>query len=155
MTAEAQNKGGAIGPVLENVPEETDAVSVAPNWKLVWWRFRKHRLALVAGVLFAIIVLIAGFPGFFATQNPVDSDKLGSFMPPQGVHIWDDGPAFFAYAANGARNPRTLRMEWQLDLDEKVPLRFFGRGFEWKAFGLFPTTIHLIAPPSGRCCCAR
>ncbi len=145
MTVEAQNKDLAVAPVLENAPEESDAVSVAPNWKLVWWRFRKHRLALVAGVLFAIIVLIAGFPGFFATQNPVDSDKLGSFMPPQGMHIWDDGPAFFAYAANGARNPRSLRMEWQLDLDEKVPLRFFGRGFEWKAFGLFPTTIHLIA----------
>ncbi|MHA1567693.1 MAG: ABC transporter permease [Alphaproteobacteria bacterium] len=145
MTAETQPKSEAIGSTWDGPSEDADAVSVAPNWKLVWWRFRKHRLALVAGFLFAIIFVIAGFPGFFATQGPIDSDSKGSFMPPQGVHIWDDGPAFFAYTAKGARNPRTLRMEWQLDESKKVNLRLFGRGFEWKALGLFRTNIHLIA----------
>ena len=26
--------------------EEAEAFYVAPNWKLVWWRFRKHKLAV-------------------------------------------------------------------------------------------------------------
>ncbi len=144
MSAETESKTENIEVRQAGQREDADAISVAPNWKLVWWRFRKHRLALVAGVLLFFIILIAGFPGFFSTQDPSQSDTTGSFMPPQGIHIWDDGPAFFAYAANGARNPRTLRMEWQLDESQKVPLRLFGRGYEWKVLGLFTTDIHLI-----------
>lgn len=145
MSIEAQTKGEDIALPNADQSEEADAISVAPNWKLVWWRFRKHRLALVAGVLLAFIILFAGFPGFFSTQDPAESATKGSFMPPQGIHFWDNGPAFFAYAAKGARNPRTLRMEWVLDENQKVPLRWFGRGYEWKALGLFRTDIHLIA----------
>ena len=37
--------------VALGLAEDADAVSVAPNWKLVWWRFRKHRLAVVCGVI--------------------------------------------------------------------------------------------------------
>lgn len=130
---------------VESEPQAFDAISVAPNWKLVWWRFKKHRLALVGGIVLVFIVIVACFPGFFSTQNPVESDAKGSFRPPQGIHIWDGGPAFFAYASTGARNSRTLRMEWRIDESKKVPLRLFGQGYEWKALGLFPTRIHLIA----------
>ena len=35
-----------------------DAIDVAPNWKLVWWRFKKHRLELVSGVIFILFALI-------------------------------------------------------------------------------------------------
>lgn len=126
-------------------PEEADAISVAPNWKLVWWRFTKHRLALVSGVLLICIIIVAVFPGFFSTQNPNESATKGSFMPPQSIYFRDDGPAFFAYASKGTRNPKSLRMEWQFDKNQKVHLRFFGQGYEWKALGLFKTRIHFIA----------
>ncbi|HCP35235.1 MAG TPA: hypothetical protein DIT94_12645, partial [Deltaproteobacteria bacterium] len=50
--------------------EEPEAIEVAPNWKLVWWRFKKHRLAVISGWILIIIALIALFPDFFSTQNP-------------------------------------------------------------------------------------
>ncbi len=125
--------------------DAADAVSVAPNWKLVWWRFKKHRLAMISGVVLIFIILIAAFPGFFSTQDPGESDSLGSFRPPQGIQFWDNGPAFYVNATKGARNPRTLRMEWVIDEGERVSLRLFGTGYEWKALGLFPTRRHLIA----------
>ena len=131
--------------VAQSKSQAFDVISVAPNWKLVWWRFKKHRLALVAGFVLIFIVIIAAFPGFFSTQHPGESDSKGSFMPPQGIVFWDNGPAFFTYAVKGARNPRTLRMEWKLDGQRKVPLRMFGKGYEWEFLGLFTTDIHLLA----------
>jgi peptide/nickel transport system permease protein len=129
-----------------DLAEDADAVSVAPNWKLVWWRFKKHRLALVSGLVVLFIATIALLPGFFATQPPHESDAMGSFIPVQRVHFWDDGPALFVYGVRGARNPRTLRMEWQIDESQKIPLRLFAHGFEWQALWLIPTDIHLIGP---------
>lgn len=144
MSIESQ-PDAAAGAMLPEPLEQPDAIAVAPNWKLVWWRFRKHRLALVGGVVLIIIVILASFPAFFSTQDPNESDKLGSFRPPQGVHFWDNGPALFAFEAKGARNVRTLRMEWVIDETQKVPLVWFGQGYEWKLFGLIPTRVHLLA----------
>jgi peptide/nickel transport system permease protein len=126
--------------------EDADAISVAPNWKLVWWRFKKHRLAVISGGIVILIALIALFPGFFATQNPNESNTMGSFIPVQRLHFWDDGPSLFVYGVKGARNPRTLRMEWQIDQSEKIPLRLLARGYEWQALWLFRTDLHLIGP---------
>ena len=130
--------------LVADAPDEADAVSVAPNWKLVWWRFKKHRLAPASGVIVIIISIIALFPGFFSTQNPAESKTTGSFVPTQGIHFWDGGPRLFVYGVDGARNPRSLRMEWRIDEDRKIPVRFLASGYEWKALWLFPTTIHFI-----------
>jgi peptide/nickel transport system permease protein len=140
-------QGEPLPAAALDLPEaDAEAVMVAPNWKLVWWRFKKHRLALVSGVVVIFIALIALFPGFFATQPPAQSNPVGSFIPVQGVHFWDNGPNLFVYGVVGARNPVTLRMEWQIDESRKIPLRLFARGYEWRALGLFPTDLHLIGP---------
>ncbi|HHG89953.1 MAG TPA: ABC transporter permease [Devosia sp.] len=125
--------------------EEADAIAIAPNWKLVWWRFKKHKLAMVSGIIVMFIVIIAAFPGFFSTQDPSESRTRGSFIPPQAIQFWDNGPALFAYAIEGKRNPRTLKMEWVTSETKKIPLRLFGTGYEWEVLGLFKTNIHLLA----------
>jgi peptide/nickel transport system permease protein len=129
-----------------DLPGDADAVSVAPNWKLVWWRFKRHRLAVVSGFIVLFIAILALFPGFFATQGPNQSNAMGSFIPVQRIHFWDDGPSLFVYGVTGARNSRTLRMEWQIDESRKIPLRLLARGYEWQALWLIPTDLHLIGP---------
>jgi peptide/nickel transport system permease protein len=47
-------------------------------------------------------------------------------------------------AVVGKRNPTTLRMEWQVDPSRKVGVRLFARGYPYRAFGLVPTTLHLL-----------
>jgi peptide/nickel transport system permease protein len=129
---------------LAATTDDVDAVSVAPNWKLVWWRFKKHRLALVSGVVVILIAIVALVPDFFSTQPPQESQATGSFIPVQRLHFWDDGPSLFVYGVVGARNSRTLRMEWQIDESRKIPLRLLARGYSWSVLGLFTTDRHLI-----------
>ena len=137
--------------VHENVKDE--AFDVAPNWKLVWWRFKKHRLALVSAFVLFGIILIALFPDFFSIQDPNKSSARESFMPPQGISFFHDG-SFQVHVKplKGKRNQTTLKMEWGVDEKRILPLRFFTSGYEYEVFGLFKTDLHLfgIEKPSAR-----
>lgn len=135
----------ALGTVFASKAEER--VSVASNWKLVWWRFRKNKLAVLSALVligFYIIVLV---PDFFATQDPEATDARLAFIPAQSLNLFD-GTSFAPWvpAVVGKRNPVTLRMEWKIDETKKVPIRFFVEGFAYKVLGLFETNIHLIGP---------
>ncbi len=136
--------------IREEELEDTAAIHVAPNWKLTWWRFKKHRLALGSGLVVIFLALIVLFPGFFSTMDPQKSRAQQSFVPVQRVHFFDEG-AFrpFVYGIVGKRNPETLRMEWRIDEEKKIPVRFFARGFEYDVLGLFATDIHLVGVKEG------
>jgi peptide/nickel transport system permease protein len=120
---------------------------VAPQWKLVWWKFRKHKLALISGVIVILIYLVALFVEFLA---PFPSDKTNSkylYAPPQALHLFDNGklsPYVSGYTSK--IDPIALRRTFAVDPTKKVPVRFFVEGFSYKVLGLFPTNRHLIGP---------
>lgn len=123
---------------------------VAPAWKMTWWRFSKHRLALACLWVSVAIAVLALFPQFFSTQDPYATSASRAYIPPQRIRVVDgNGLAWpFVYAVEGQRNQRTLRMEWVEDPETKVPVRLFGRGFEYRLLGLIPTDVHLFAFPT-------
>ncbi len=128
----------AIGAVAE------DRVAVASNWTLVWWRFRRHHLALVSAGILVCLYLVVLCPDFFCTQNPEQTDARQAFIPVQMLHFFDDGWNPWVPAIVGKRNPVDLRMEWTTDPQKKVHVSFFTRGEPYYVLGLFPTNIHLI-----------
>jgi peptide/nickel transport system permease protein len=126
-----------------------DRIAVASNWKLVWWRFRKHRLAVICTVILAGFYLVVLCPDFFSTQSPEQTDARQAFIPVQTLHFFDDGGwSPWVPAIVGKRNPVTLRMEWTADPTKKSAVRFFAPGAPYRVFGLFPATTHFIASAS-------
>jgi peptide/nickel transport system permease protein len=124
---------------------QVNAIYVAPNWKLVWWRFKKHRLALVSTVVVFLIALVAIAPGFFATLDPEETDSTRLFIPIQRLHFVHDGRlGLYVYGVEGARNPVSLRMEWQIDPERVISLGMFRQGYRYEVLGLFEAGIHLI-----------
>jgi peptide/nickel transport system permease protein len=143
-----------VGGAFAGLAEDAEAIYVAPNWKLVWWRFKKHRLALFSGFVVIFIATIALLPAFFSTQDPHETNATRSFVPPQRLRFYDeDGFNLFVYDVVGQRNQQTLMMEWVPDETTKVPLRLLAKGYEYEIFGLIPVNIHLIGlanPESGK-----
>jgi peptide/nickel transport system permease protein len=130
---------------LIGLTEDAEAVYLAPNWKLVWWRFKRHRLALVSSLVLILITLVALFPDFFSTQAPHLTNAAEQFIPPQHIHFFDEGSfSPFVYGGKVTRNPETLRMEWQVDETNKIPVGLFVPGYPYKALGLIPTKVHLV-----------
>ena len=137
-----------LPPVAEPrvaLPSAEEGVSVASNWQLVWWRFRKHRLAVASTLLLLGLYAVVLCPDFFSTQHPEATDARLAFIPIQRVRLFD-GAAVRPWvpAIVGKRNPTTLRMEWRLDEARKVPVRFFVTGYPYRLLGLVPTRLHLL-----------
>jgi peptide/nickel transport system permease protein len=136
---------GAAGlePVVGEVTEER--VSVATQWQLMWWRFRRHRLAMVATVIVAVFYFVVLFADFLAYAPPTASEAQRSLLPPQPIH-WFDGGRFapHVYGLSGQRDPITLKRVYTPDPDKKIPVRFFMPGFGYHFLGLVPASRHLV-----------
>jgi peptide/nickel transport system permease protein len=122
-----------------------DKVSVASNWMLVWWRFRKNKLALLSAVILILFYIVVLIPDFFATQDPEATEAALAFIPTEGINFFDGfTPSVWVPTVSGKRNPVTLRMEWQTDPSKKIPVRFFVSGYKYKVLGLFESNAHLV-----------
>jgi len=132
-------------PAASAVAEER--IAVAPNWKLVWWRFRRHHLAMISAGLLILLYVVVLFPDFFATQDPERTDARQAFIPVQMLHLFEDRALNpWVPAIVGKRDPVTLRMGWTTDPLRKVHVGFLTRGEPYRVFGLFSADIHLIGP---------
>ena len=122
-----------------------ERVYAASQWQLMWWRLRKHRLAMAAGTVLALFYIVVIGAEFFATANPRASNARRGLMKPQLIK-WFDGWTFspHVYAITGKRDPRTFKRVYRADPTKKLPIRFFAPGFEYKFLGLFPTNIHFL-----------
>lgn len=122
-----------------------ERVFVASQRQLIWWRFRKHRLAMVGGVIVVLFYLVALFGDFLSTSDPQASEGQRSLMPPQSVHLFE-GATYspHVYAVVGRRDPVTLQRTYAVDPTKRIPVRLFAHGYEYRFLGLFTTDIHLI-----------
>jgi len=133
----------AAAPEIEDIVEER--ISVASQRQLIWWRFRKHKVALVATAVIVIFYTMVIFADFLATNVPADSEAFRGLMPPQPVHIFDGWkPSLYVCAVSGERNPITFQKDYVTDCTEKIQVRLFARGYEYKLFGVIPTDRHLL-----------
>ncbi len=123
-------------------------VYAASQWQLMWWRFRKHRVAQVALVVLFLFYAIAIFAEFLATTETRLSDANRSYITPQPVH-WFDGWKFspHVFPVEGVRDPVSMKRVYTVNDEERIPLRFFARGFEYRFLGIIPTDRHLIGVP--------
>jgi peptide/nickel transport system permease protein len=130
-------------PLVTTAAEER--VSVASQWQLMWWRFRKHKLAMLGAVTVLLFYLVVLFADFLAYADPEASDAQRGLIAPQPIH-WLDNGRFFPHvnALVGKRDPVTFRRVYEIDPDRKVYLLFMAPGQPYKLFGLIPTDRHLL-----------
>jgi peptide/nickel transport system permease protein len=125
--------------------QEEERISIASNWTLVWWRFRKNKLAIVSTLILLFLVIVVLFPQFFATVDPEQTDAKLAFIPVQRIHWLDEGKLRpWVPGVVGKRDPVTLRMKWATDETQKIYIKFFTHGFSYKLLGLINSDIHLV-----------
>jgi peptide/nickel transport system permease protein len=137
------------GPSVVAAAEE-QRIFVASQWQLMWWRFRKHKVAVASSLVVIGFYLVVLGADFLAISDPNASEAQRSLMPPQRLYLFD-GWAFLphVFAVKGARDPQTFKRVYQTDRSQKIPIRFFAEGFEYRFLGLIPTTRHLIGVDGG------
>ena len=134
-----------LAPALATGGLAEDRIAVATQWQLMWWRFRKHRLAMGGTVVLVAFYIVCLFADFFAYADPQESEAQRSLMAPQQIH-WIDNGSFrpFVYALTGTRDPVTFKRVYVPDTNRKIPIVFFARGEPYHLLGFIPTDRHLI-----------
>ncbi len=141
-------------PVKDQAPEAAaeEKISVATQWQLMWWRFRKHRLGVISAILILLYYLMVVFAEFLAYSEPTESEAQRSLIEPQPIHWIDNGALSpYVYALVGQRDPATFKRVYRPDPEHKLRVRFFATGYPYKFLGFFPGDVHLLglegAPP--------
>lgn len=124
--------------------DAAERYATATQRQLIWWRFRRHKLAMASLVIVLLFYLVAAFADFLATTDPHATDARTSYIAPQGIYLFDDG-AFrpHVYGLKGLRDPRTFRIVYTVDPSRKVPIDFLVRGYRYNLLG-FETDLHLL-----------
>jgi len=138
----------AIPPTVTEPEAVETRVYVASPWQLMWWRFRKHRLAVVSSVVVILFYLVAVFCEVIAPFDPDHIDGLHKYVPPQPISFVDqDGNFAFrpgVYGLTAHRDPSTLLLTYTPDTSQWYPIHFFTEGPEYKLWGLIDTNVHLV-----------
>ena len=136
---------------VDELTPEQEKFYMASQWKMMWWRLRKHRLAIWSGAI--LIVLYASIlvseciaPYGLQTRN---ADFI--FAPPQKVQFFHEGEFIgpFVYSLDYRLNMEILRREYADNQDVVQPLRFFCRGDVYEFWSLFESDFHLVCAAKG------
>jgi peptide/nickel transport system permease protein len=132
---------------------EKERVYTASQAKLVWWRFRKHRLAIVGIAVLSTLYTIAAFCEFFSPYQVGYRHDGFEYAPPQKVRIISpDGPRLpFVYGLVRERHPVTLRYQFTEQPDQIYPVRLFVRGQPYTMWGIIESDLHFfgVTEPEG------
>jgi peptide/nickel transport system permease protein len=133
-------------PVIDEAQEE-EAFFRAGQWQLVWWKFKRHKLAQIAMVVLGILYSIAIFAEFLAPHQPLNRYKDFAASPPSKIRIRDVDGNFhwpFIYATVRERDPVTFRPFYAEDTSRRYPVKLFAHGDEYNLWGLIKSDVHLF-----------
>jgi peptide/nickel transport system permease protein len=145
-----------VGDVVEGLPDveevtgEEEKIYVASYWKLMWWRFRKHKMAIISSVILGIFYLVALFCEFVAPYDPEQYFIQYKLAPPSKIHILDTEGRLhrpYVYKIKREKDPETLRNIYTEDTETQYPIQFFVHGPEYKLWGRWTMDLHFLGLP--------
>ena len=153
MTATAPTKDQVEGEVAgDETLSGGESVFVAPPWKLMWWRFRKHKMAMISAVVLIGFYFTALFCEFVGPYDPDKAMIQFKQSPPTTIHLRDAEGNFhrpFVYQSERALNPETLAITYKEDTSLMYPIELFVQGEPYDLWGVWrETTLRLFGIPS-------
>lgn len=139
--------GVAETPPSAQAPGGKPGRGQASQWKLVWWAFRRHKLAMAGLIVTILIYVVAIFGSSLAPYSSQHFNPKYTYAPPQQVHFLHDGDfGPYVYGYKSTENEETLELEFEVDKSQRIPIKFFAEGETYSFLGLFDTDIHLFGP---------
>ncbi|MGG1516272.1 ABC transporter permease [Paenibacillus oryzisoli] len=128
-------------------PKNND-VYYSSQWRLIYQRLKKHKLARISLIILACFYLVALFAQFIAPYGLQSYDSKYVNAPPTKLSFKDAEGNFhlrpYVNELKSGRDPVTLRKIFVQDEKLRHPVRFFVKGESYKFLGLFSTKIHLF-----------
>ena len=124
---------------------------MASQWRLMWWKLRRHRLAVISAIILLVMYGSTLMSEVVAPYNLHTRNTDYIYAPPQGIHLFHDG-AFvgpFVYGYDYRLDMETLKRIYTPSPEKVQPLRFFCSGDSYRFWNLFAGDFHLVCPAEG------
>lgn len=125
--------------------------SHAGQWRLIWWRFRHHRLAMIGAWVLGILITLAIFADVIAPVDPGSRDTNYVLGPPMVIKIKDENSWSrpFVHGLQNERDPVTLRMKTTPDRDVRRHIVLFPKVAPYKLWQTIEMERRLIGLVTG------
>ena len=123
----------------------------APNWVLVWRKFKRHKLGLISGIFLLTCYLLLPVAGFIAPYTPNERSADYLYAPPQSINLWHEGRFIgpYVYPIEATADLVNYRWTYETDKSTPMPLEFFCQGSQYKLIGFIPSETRLFCAPEG------
>ena len=133
----------------EPAGQEADGFYRASAWRLTWWKFKRHRVAVAAAFVLLFFYALVPIVETVAPYNQTKRNGDFIYAPPQPVHLFHEGRFVgpFVYPYRFTFNMETFRRDYVVDTARPETIRFLCRGDAYELWGFVPSDIHLFCPP--------
>ncbi|TPK94446.1 ABC transporter permease [Mesorhizobium sp. B2-4-12] len=133
---------------VEAMTPEQSKVFQASQLRLMWWKFRRHRLALMSGIFLAALYFSILICEFLAPYNLHTRNMDYIYSPPQRVHLFHNGQFIgpFVYGRQMMLDMDTLKRNYVDKQDDVQRIRFFCKGDSYRFWGMIEGDRHFVCP---------
>ena len=133
---------------VEQLTPEQEKLYLASQWRLMWLKLKKHRLAVVSSYVLVFIYFCAIFAEILVPYNLHTRTTSYIYAPPQRIHLFHEGELVgpFVYGYDYNLNMENLQREYTPNLENIQKIRFFCSGDSYAFWGMIETDWHLICP---------
>jgi peptide/nickel transport system permease protein len=137
--------------VSETLTPEQERFYRASQWQIMWWKFRRHRIAVAAALVLALFYASTLISEFIAPYNLHTRDTTHIYAPPQRLHFFHEGSLVgpFVYGYDMKLNLDKLRREYTDNPQKIQRVRFFCRGDDYRFWQLVDGSFHFFCPAQG------
>ncbi len=145
------SKAPFVPEAAEALTPEQERFYMASQWQMMWWRLKRHRLAVISGAVLLVMYTSVLISEFLAPYNLHSRHTDFIYAPPQSLNFFHDGSFVgpFVYGQDYTLNMENLRREYTVNRSVIHRIRFFCSGDEYEFWGLFKARAHLICPAKG------
>lgn len=122
--------------------------AIATPRQLMWWKFKRHRVAVASAIILICFYIFALFADFFAPYNPERYNASTKYVPPQAISFINAEGKFSLrpgmYGLKEERDPETLKRTFHVDKSVWYPIYFIVRGDPYKMWGFIESDLHLF-----------
>ena len=142
------NKAPFDPNATEKLTPEQERYYMATQWQLMWWKLKRHRLAMISGAVLALMYFSVIISEFLAPYALTTRNTDFIYAPPQTINFFHDGEfqGPFVYGLKYQLNMTNLKREYQEDKQSIQKIRLFCKSDPYKFWGHVAASTHLFCP---------
>ena len=133
---------------IEKLTPEQERIFLASQWKMMWWKLLRHKIAVVSGAFLLVLYSSILISEFLAPYDLHTRDRTHVYAPPQAIHLFHEGEFIgpFVYGYDQKLNRETMQREYTANPDKIYPMRFFCSGDPYRFCGMIDMDFHFVCP---------